>query len=77
MLSRGLRGVPLGDLMCRRWPISFSKQMISLGSNLLTRTGSLPLPFGMRRSNLDMLNNIIISELNARIQRLSRSGLTA
>jgi hypothetical protein len=62
--------------MCRRLLISFSKQTIPLDSNLLARTGCLPLSIDVRRSKLDMLNDIIIVELNARIQRLSRGGLT-
>jgi hypothetical protein len=53
--------------MCRRWPIFFSRQIVPLDSNLLARTGYLPLPIGVRRSKLDMLDDIIIAELNARI----------
>jgi hypothetical protein len=63
--------------MYKKWPISFYRQIIPLDSNLLARTGCQPLPTGVRRSKLDMLDDIIIAELNVRIQRLLRSSLTA
>jgi hypothetical protein len=68
---------PLGHLMCRKWLIFFSRQIIPLDSNLLARTGYLSLPTGVMRSKLDMLDDIIIVALNVRIQRLLRGGLTA
>jgi hypothetical protein len=68
---------PLGHLICRKWPIFFSRQIIPLDSNLLVRTRYLSLPTGVMRLKLNMLNDIIIVALNTRIQRLLRGGLTA
>jgi hypothetical protein len=67
----------LGHLMCKKWLIFFFKRIIPLDSNLLARTGCLPLLTGVRRLKPNMLDDIIIVELNARIQRLLRGGLTA
>lgn len=63
--------------MCRKWPIFSFKQIIPLDSNLLARTGCLPLSNDVTRSKLNMLDDTIIVELNARIQRLLKGGLTA
>lgn len=46
------------------------------GFRPIARTGRLPLLTDVRRSKLDMPDDIIIVKLNARIQRLSRGGLT-
>jgi hypothetical protein len=63
--------------MRKKWRISFSRQIIPPDSNLLARTGYLPFLIGVRRLKLNMLDDITIAELNARIQRLSRGALTA
>jgi hypothetical protein len=68
---------PLGHLMCRKWLIFFSRQIIPLDLNLLARTGYLSLLTSIMRLKLNILNNTIIVALNMRIQRLLRGGLTA
>lgn len=46
------------------------------GLRPIARTGRLPLLTDVKRTKLDMPDDIIIVEPNARIQRLSLGGLT-
>jgi hypothetical protein len=57
----------LGHPMCKKWPISFFRQIIPLDSNLLARTGCLSLLTSVMRLKLNTLDDTIIVALNVRI----------
>jgi hypothetical protein len=77
ILSRDLRGVPPRPSHVQEIANILLQADNPSDSNLLARTGYLPLLIDVTRSKPDMLDDIIIVELNARFQRLSRGGLAA